>query len=371
MRRTIVCLCFLGIFGQTIAQDPSFSQFYANRIYLNPAFAGLESGMAFSAATRAQWMAADRGFRTYTATLEMQVPVVQLGWGLHVMRNEEGLAGLNTNQAGFALSYTIPGKYNNVHFGFEGRLVQKQIDWSKLVFSDQLDPVFGQIYPGSLSPVLDRVTFGDADFGIVWRHESKKRGRTVRSHLGLSMHHLPYLFQRSSRGNDSFLNLENSIAPRTTLHGGWMIPVQFFQGVGHEIALLPHFKLDMQGYKFLNPSENITVATAGLYGMVNNLYVGLFYQNKWLAPQAVHTDAFIFTLGAYFSPDDSSPNNQSPTVFLGLSADINATGVGPAAGSVFEATIRYRFAPNVGGGLNANGQRSRSKKRILDCKNFF
>ena len=370
--RIALSLLFSLVLGTTFAQDPSFSQFYANRIYLNPAFTGIESGIALTSTARAQWLSVDKGFRTYGTTLEMQLPVARLGVGLHVLRNEEGVAALNTNQIGTALSYTIPGKHNNVHFGFEGRMIQRSIDWSKLVFSDELDPVYGQIYASSIAPVMDRVTFGDFDFGIVWRRDHKnKRGQQIRSHLGLSIHHLPYLFQNSTRGNDSFLNLENSIAPRTTLHGGWIIPLKVFRGTERQVALLPHFKIDMQGYKWLNFSENLTVATAGLYSLIDNLYIGLFYQNKWLAPDAFHTDAFIISIGGYINPYGESAGKKSPRLFFGLSADINSTGVGPAAGSVFEATFRYIFAPSLSGSLSQKGNRARSKKRILDCKDFF
>ena len=56
----MLLLCFSHYLS---AQDPSFSQFYANRIYLNPAFAGIEGGISATAVARAQWLRADRGFR--------------------------------------------------------------------------------------------------------------------------------------------------------------------------------------------------------------------------------------------------------------------------------------------------------------------
>ncbi|MCB0634515.1 MAG: type IX secretion system membrane protein PorP/SprF, partial [Lewinella sp.] len=53
----LVITCSLCGLVELKAQDPSFSQFYANRVYLNPAFVGLESGITLSATSRMQWLA--------------------------------------------------------------------------------------------------------------------------------------------------------------------------------------------------------------------------------------------------------------------------------------------------------------------------
>ncbi|MCB0582482.1 MAG: PorP/SprF family type IX secretion system membrane protein [Phaeodactylibacter sp.] len=366
---TLLLLPFSGF-----SQDPSFSQFYANRIYLNPAFAGMEPGIGISGVARMQWARVDKGFRTYGFSADAQLPVARLGVGLHLLRDTEGIGNLTINQAGLVLSYTIPGPKDNIHFGMEGRLVQKSLDWSRLVFSDQLDPVYGVVSASSVTPALDRVFHGDFDFGIVWRHEGSLRmgGRSlhnVRSHLGLSFHHLPYLISRSARGNDSFLNLESRLAPRTTFHGGIIIPMTVLQGTGMDIAISPNFKFDMQGYRFMSFRENMTVGTVGLYGLVSNFYLGLLYQNRAYLPNALHTDAFILTIGGYTNPQGRG-RQQQPSFFFGVSADINSTGLGPAAGSVFEFTFRYRFLPAASADGRLRGP-NRRKNRFLDCRHFF
>lgn len=361
----------LFVCNLSFAQDPSFSQFYANRIYLNPAFAGIEPGVAVSGAARIQWARVDGGFKTFSFAAETQLPAVRLGLGLHLLRDQEGIGNLTINQAGVVLSYTIPGRRDNIHFGMEGRLVQKSLDWDKLVFSDQLDPVYGVVNPSSVAPVLDRVFFGDFDFGVVWRHDSDVRlgGRSlsqVRSHLGMSFHHLPYLISKSAKGNDSFLNMETRVAPRTTIHGGLIIPITLLQGTGTDIALSPNFKLDMQGHEFMSFQKNMTVGTVGMYALISNFYLGLLYQNRIYVPNSLHTDAFILTIGGYTNPDSGN----QPSLFFGVSADLNATGVGPSAGSVFEFTFRYRFLPdaNIGGRIRGP---SLKRNRVLDCKHFF
>lgn len=363
----------IGWCSEIQAQDPSFSQFYANRVYLNPAFVGLEPGITLSATSRMQWLQTDRGFRTSNLTVETQLPYARLGLGIHLLSNTEGIAKLRTRMAGAVMSYTIPGKNSNIHFGFEARMVQKDIDWDKLIFSDQLDAMNGVVGASSVVPAVEKVTYGDLDFGVVWRRVGdwrlgKRRWQDVRSQLGISLHHLPHLVNKNAQGNDSFLNRENRVAPRITFHGGLIIPVKSFRGSGLDLAVSPNFKLDMQGYKFLNSNENITVGTLGIYTLINNYYLGLLYQNRQFAPNTTHTDAFIITLGGYTST--TRGDSDDPRLFFGVSVDVNSTGVGPMAGSVFEATIRYRLVPD--GIWGANRKRSgRSSKRILDCKSFF
>nr|MBX2872249.1 PorP/SprF family type IX secretion system membrane protein [Saprospiraceae bacterium] len=343
-------------------------------VYLNPAFVGLESGITVSATSRMQWLQTDRGFRTSNFTVETQLPHARLGLGVHVLSDTEGIASLRTRMAGAVLSYTIPGKTSNLHFGFEARMVQKDIDWDKLVFTDQLDPMDGLVNPSSVIPAVEKISYGDLDFGIVWRRVGdmrfgKTRWKDVRSQLGVSIHHLPHLISKSAQGNDSFLNRETRIAPRVTFHGGLIIPLSTVRSSGFSLAVSPNFKLDMQGYKFLNSKENITVGTFGMYTLINNYYLGLLYQNRQFVPNTLHTNAYILTFGGYTSTTRGS-SGDDPRLFFGISVDVNTTGVGPMAGSVFEATIRYRIVPETGWGATRK-RTGKSSKRILDCKSFF
>ncbi|MEM6965042.1 MAG: PorP/SprF family type IX secretion system membrane protein, partial [Bacteroidota bacterium] len=136
----IILCCF--VLTMTQAQDPSFSQFYANRIYLNPAFTGLDNGIGVSAVSRLQWIAADRGFRTYSLSAEVKRPFIKSGFGIQLLQDEQGIGDLTNTSVGLSYSYTIPlRRFNEIKFGLQGRVSQKSVNWSQLVFSDQLDPV--------------------------------------------------------------------------------------------------------------------------------------------------------------------------------------------------------------------------------------
>ncbi|NNE29963.1 MAG: PorP/SprF family type IX secretion system membrane protein [Saprospiraceae bacterium] len=366
--RFMLLLFFLNLSKLAFAQDPSFSQFYANRIYLNPAFTGIEQGMTVAAVSRLQWLNVDSGFRTIGFSLELQEPAVNSALGLSIYQDRQGLAQLNSTYVGFSYAYTLGMKNHNLHFGLQARWVEKKVDWEKITFSDQLDPVYGDIYPTSAVPILSRVTFTDFDAGIVWRFVSdirlgKKRFRDTRHSLGIAIHHLPQLF-RNGGGLESFQQLETRVAPRFTAHMGSVFPIVWFGQGSKNLALSPTFKIDYQGEELNNPSENLQVFSSGAYIVYDGFYIGALYQNKRLISNPKNTNALILAFGAYIQPKKRDSNN----LFVGFSYDANTTGVGPRAGGVFELAVRVNFveAPHIFG----DPKRRRSKKPI-DCYQFF
>ena len=54
------------------AQDPKFSQFYANPIYLNPAFAGTNVCGRLHLNIRDQWPAIQGAYAAYSASYDQQ-----------------------------------------------------------------------------------------------------------------------------------------------------------------------------------------------------------------------------------------------------------------------------------------------------------
>ncbi len=363
----------LVIWGQSLfAQDPSFTQFYAHRNYLNPALTGLDPGLSFSAISRLQWLRADRGFRTYAATVELQEPYLRSAFGLSLLHNTEGIGNLATTSVGLTYAYTIPGRNNNLHFGLSARWAQKTLDWSKFIFSDQLDPIQGPIYQSSATPGLERISYFDVDFGAVWRFNNnfsigRGSGSKARSMIGLAVHHLPGIFG-SPQLRESFQNLNTVVPPRLTLHMGTIIPVAIFQGGGRELAISPNFKFDIQGENPLDYSQSLKVYSIGAYILYEGFYVGASYQDKVPFPSGTkNTNAFSLMLGGYLNTSQRSSQDDQQ-FFLGFGVDINTTGLGVAGGNVYELALRYNissFPPLSGRG------RSGSKNRFLDCKDFF
>ncbi len=358
----LLCISFCLLSALALGQDPSFSQFYANRTYLNPALTGLQEGTSVALASRMQWVSIDKGFRTYDFALEQQLPFLGVGLGLQFTRDEELFAGFNTQQLGFLFSYTLGGRHSNLHFGFKAGVVQQSIDWDKLIFSGQLDPVYGLVSGQLLTPATDKVSYGDLDFGAAWRWDMNSRKQDRGLMMGFSLHHLPWLLSRSAEGNSSFLNVDARPASRLTLHAAMRLPANVFRhGAKGVLYWMPVFKWDVQSYKLLKLDESVMVTTTGINLFVEQFYAGIMYQNRLLTPNARHTDALIFTVGGYTLRKKS---DVEPRFFIGLSADFNLTGLSLSSGQVYELQMRYVFE----GLIKARGKMK--KKARVKCPTF-
>src|SRR5262245_8045525 len=77
------CCCTLLLPVHDVkAQDPHFTQFYANPLYLNPAFAGSAHCPRINLNYRNQWPALQGQFITASVSYDQQIPSISSGIGL-------------------------------------------------------------------------------------------------------------------------------------------------------------------------------------------------------------------------------------------------------------------------------------------------
>jgi type IX secretion system PorP/SprF family membrane protein len=93
--------------GITRAQDPEFTQFYANPLYLNPAFAGSNNCPRVALNYRNQWPALSGTFVTTSVSYDQHVDGLYGGLGLMVVSDQAGKGTLNTNRISGIYSYQL------------------------------------------------------------------------------------------------------------------------------------------------------------------------------------------------------------------------------------------------------------------------
>ena len=197
----------------------------------------------------------------------------------------------------------------------------------------------------------------------------KSNGNTqysYRSHLGLSVNHLVSLFGEGP--DDSFLQTGTEVPARITLHGGTIIPLEFLRGVGRKITLSPNLRIESQGTNPLNLSESLTLVSAGIYVIfLNQFTTGVLYHSRAPFAGAKHTNAFTLTAGFSSQPQKKKEDN----FYLGLSVDVNTSGLGFRSNNIYELNLRYAFR-----GLKTfcdKGQgkgRKWSRGKTMDCPHF-
>ena len=100
MKRIIALSLFAVLLvSQAKAQDPEFTQFYANPLYLNPAFAGTAIGPRFCINYRNQWPGVSGTFVTYAASYDEHFDGIGGGIGGQIWKDRAGDGRLSTTNS--------------------------------------------------------------------------------------------------------------------------------------------------------------------------------------------------------------------------------------------------------------------------------
>ena len=180
------CLFLTLIVGAKLsAQDPQFSQFYANPLYLNPALTGAPICPRLIANYRNQWPSVENAFITYNASYDQYVEFLHGGVGLLFTADRAGSGNLNTTM--ISLLYTYKFNITSRIYASAGVQVgyyQRRLVWENLLFEDMIDPQSGFVLPTSeKQPDQSRVGVPDFSAGIFIGYEDIIYGGLSVSHL--------------------------------------------------------------------------------------------------------------------------------------------------------------------------------------------
>jgi type IX secretion system PorP/SprF family membrane protein len=296
----------------TMAQDPLFSQFYANPIYTNPAFAGSSNNIRFSIIGRDQYSALQHNYRTASASLDAQVNSLSGGLG--------AMATMDVSGDGFLTTTTISGIYAysvaltrkvTMRAGIQASYYQRTYDFNQFKFGDQIDDQYGFVFPTAEnrgSQIIGLPNFGT---GLLV-YSNKLYG-------GVAIHNL-------TEPNQSFYNKTSSneefkLPRRYTIHGGANIFLTKSRYEEQNIILSPNF-LYMQ-------QRNFNQLNLGFYIKKQALTAGLWYRQT-----SKNSDAVILLIGLKF-----------PKFRVGYSYDITVSGARTATQGSHELSMSFEIKP--------------------------
>ncbi len=310
--RVLILSAMLAGWGVTQAQDPQFSQFYANPLFLNPALAGsIECGRVILN-YRNQWPALSNAYVSYNASYDQYIPGIRSGIGVFAMSDRQGDGALVRNSIAAFYSYKLKvSEAVLISFGVQGTYIQARLDQDKLIYGDQIDPTTGEIYKDTDEPPVTNDNIGVVDFsaGVAMTYYDQW-------FLGVAVHHL-------TEPNMSFYNDPNNKLPmKFTVHGG--VTINASQGmIGNDdeddFVISPQI-LYMQQEKF-------NQLNFGLYLSKKPLVVGAWFRHNFSNP-----DAIVALIGLRF-------NN----IRIGYSYDITVSQVGGSSGGAHEVSFAWDF----------------------------
>ena len=178
-----IVLAFAGLRLQ--AQDALFSQYYANPLYLNPAFAGTNVCPRIALNFRDQWPSLPGTFMSYSASYDEHFDKLSGGVGVLLFGDRAGEGGIiNTYTASVMYSFKLKvSKKFNLRFALQATYENRGLNWDKLVFGDMIDPKYGVIYQtAELQPGNLTIHSFDMAAGIL--------GYTPHFYFGAAAHHI-------------------------------------------------------------------------------------------------------------------------------------------------------------------------------------
>ena len=146
-RILLVALLLAPAFHTAKAQDIVFSQFYANPLYMNPAFAGSKVCPRIALNYRMQWPSLVSAFSTVSASWDQYFSDLHGGLGVYVMSDRQGDHGaLTTNALAAMYSFRFQlGRSVWCNAALQAGVTNAHLDWNNLRFPDMIDPVNGYI----------------------------------------------------------------------------------------------------------------------------------------------------------------------------------------------------------------------------------
>ncbi len=133
---------FLCFATQLRGQDPQFSQFYSNPLYLAPSFAGGVEGSRISAIYRDQWYSLPNAFVTYSLSYDHYFSNFNSGVGVIAYKDVAGSGQLGTFNIGIQYSYNFQVFHTwQIRPGMYFSYLEHGLAFDKLKFIDEvMDP---------------------------------------------------------------------------------------------------------------------------------------------------------------------------------------------------------------------------------------
>lgn len=301
------------------AQDPAFTQFYANPLYLNPALAGSHGCPRFASNYRNEWPQLSGNYVTYSVSYDQYFKNISGGFGVLATHDQQGQGTIKTSMIGLIYSYHLTlGRKWKLLFGARAAWYQKFLDWDKLTFGDMIDPRRGFIYSTGDVPRGGSRGFFDASAGSVLFNKN--------FFVGFAAHHL-------NTPNESMIIGDSPLPMRFTAHMGANIELGKRSKYSNSTSIMPNIV-----YQYQNGFQELNIGTYIKYGSFN---VGAWYRNK---------DAFILTIGI-----------NTGKFKLGYSYDVTVSKLNNGvSGGSHEISL----------GLNLNCKNPPQRFRTLSCPSF-
>ncbi|MEE9438833.1 MAG: type IX secretion system membrane protein PorP/SprF, partial [Saprospiraceae bacterium] len=239
---------FLLKISVSYSQDAFFTQFFNKESFYNPAMTGINNSTSYRISHKSQWNGQGHiAYKSLLMSMEDAMPCSNLDWGVYALGDREGSSTFSTYKIGAKMAYSLTNlipyfnkkrnlfSQHNIRMGMDWSIGQHRIDYSRLVFSDQIDQKYGVVLPTSFTPPdgTKSALFFTPGFGLVWQAQwNKGKRKSVVTKLGSSV-------------SNSFAFGGESVGQSSSILGVPNIYKQIRYTFFLELDFLPYFKKNL------------------------------------------------------------------------------------------------------------------------------
>lgn len=296
------------------AQDPQFSQFFANPIYTNPAFAGSSNHGRGVLQFRNQWSSIAGTFTTASASYDEHYDFVNGGLGVIATTDVAGVGVMTTLNLGAMYSYQIVvNRKLTFRAAVQANAVQRSVDFSKFSWYDQIRYQQGFVQPTQeATPTNPTVFYPNFSAGFL--------AYTKYFYGGFAIHNITEPVQAFYSVSNA---PENRVPRRYTVHAGMVIPIREDKNFKKATSISPNILYMQQGY--------FNQLNLGLYYNKGSYVIGGYFRQN-----SVNADAFILLLGL-----------KRDKLRIGYSYDATVSPARTGAPSSHEVSIAFELRKRV------------------------
>jgi type IX secretion system PorP/SprF family membrane protein len=242
MSRIVLLIAFYFVGTTLFGQVVQYSQFYANPLYLNPAFSGATGLTRVGANFRTQWPSLNQSFVAYSAYVDHFSERYNSGFGILISGAKESFTQSQSFDLGLVYSYRLRlGEKAFLNAGAQASFMARDALFGDVILGTQLDIDRGTIIgePGEGFEGEARQSAFDLGSGLLFYNE--------KVWLGLSAFHLltPQI---------SYLIIDGNQLPiKYSAHGGIRFDLapgeinDFFNNTDQERSVALAFNYKSQG----------------------------------------------------------------------------------------------------------------------------
>lgn len=319
------CLCTLTLSPWVVlGQDPALSQFYAAPLLISPAFAGVSQTSKINFNHRNQWPNLTANYQFSSITADISVANINSGFGF-IASTDKQFSNLKTTTLGLQYAYRLTlAPESSVSFGMEGAYVSKGIDYSNLVFGNQVSSLVRQGFLGEpddpiLSQFKPNANYVDLSTGVLFNLKN--------TWLGVSTHHLNAPNKSLINGSDDILQTKYSVQIGTKI----LFEDSYYEQNSASERNREKSISPVMHYKHQGTFDQMDL---GAYLTLSPLVIGAWYRGIPLKTSSSSStrESIVALLG--YRQDNFS---------IGYSYDLTISNLGLPSGGAHEISIAYLF----------------------------